>query len=211
MTTDTVLDCKGMPCPQPVLQCKQCIDNDDPVLLSVDVDNDAARENVTRFMETRGYDVNAAPAEYGWRVTGARNGEAAQDTPGANACGCEVMTSEQLAALEQKITVFIPTDVVGSGDDELGGKLMVNFVSTLPELGDELWRVVLVNAAVRLAIPGHPCFDKLKALEDEDVTILVCGTCLDHFGLLESKGLGQTTNMLDVVTSMQLATKVIRV
>ena len=206
-----IFDCKGMPCPQPVLQCKQCIDNDDPVLLSVDVDNEAARENVTRFMQTRGYDVTSADIDGGWRITGARAAEAAQDAPGKDACECEVMSAAQLAELEQKVTVFLAADVMGAGDDELGGKLMVNFAATLPELGDELWRIVMVNSAVRLAVPGHPAFDKFKALEDAGVTILVCGTCLDHFGLLESKGLGQTTNMLDVVTSLQLATKVIRV
>jgi hypothetical protein len=41
--------------------------------------------------------------------------------------------------------------------------------------------------------------------------VLVCGTCLDHFGLLSQKAVGETTNMLDVVTSLQLATKVINV
>jgi len=41
------------------------------------------------------------------------------------------------------------------------------------------------------------------------VEVLVCGTCLGHFGLLEKKKVGETTNMLDIVTSMQLADKVI--
>jgi hypothetical protein len=37
----------------------------------------------------------------------------------------------------------------------------------------------------------------------------VCGTCLTHFGILEQKRAGETTNMLDIVTAMQLADKVI--
>ena len=41
--------------------------------------------------------------------------------------------------------------------------------------------------------------------------ILVCGTCLDHFDLLGRKQVGETTNMLDVVTAMQLADKVINI
>jgi hypothetical protein len=45
---------------------------------------------------------------------------------------------------------------------------------------------------------------KRKAL-----TILVCGTCLEHFDLLDRKQVGTTTNMLDIVTAMQLADKVI--
>jgi hypothetical protein len=38
---------------------------------------------------------------------------------------------------------------------------------------------------------------------------MVCGTCLNHFQLLEQKQVGETTNMLDIVTAMQLADKVI--
>ncbi len=109
------------------------------------------------------------------------------------------------------VTVFIPSDKVGEGDDVLGGKLMGNFIATLPELGSSLWRIVLVNGGVRMSVPDHPCFAKLKELENAGVSILVCGTCLDFFGLLDKKELGDTTNMLDVVTSLQLATKVIRV
>ena len=41
--------------------------------------------------------------------------------------------------------------------------------------------------------------------------VLVCGTCLNHFKLLEHKQVGQTTNMLDIVSHMQLADKVVSV
>jgi len=204
--SDILLDCKGMPCPQPVLQCKQCIDNDHPTRFAVLVDNEAARQNVTRFVQSKGYKAACSGGDGVWRVEAELDGAAAPQ-----GCGCEVMSPAQMAALEQKTTVFIPADVMGVGDDVLGGKLLFNFIATLPELGEELWRVVLVNAGVKLAVPGHACFDGLKKLEDAGVTILVCGTCLDHFGLLDKRGLGQTTNMLDVVTSLQLATKVIRV
>ena len=47
--------------------------------------------------------------------------------------------------------------------------------------------------------------------EMEKEHIMVCGTCLDHFQLLDQKKVGQTTNMLDIVTAMQLADKVINI
>jgi hypothetical protein len=43
------------------------------------------------------------------------------------------------------------------------------------------------------------------------VSILVCGTCLEFFGLMGEKALGQVTNMLDVVTSQDVADKVITI
>ena len=58
---------------------------------------------------------------------------------------------------------------------------------------------------------GSDVLQDLKGLEDDGLTILVCGTCLEHFKLLEKKQVGVTTNMLDVVTAMQLADKVINI
>ncbi|MDR3044654.1 MAG: sulfurtransferase-like selenium metabolism protein YedF [Desulfovibrio sp.] len=206
------LNCQNLPCPQPVLRCKRCLAEQSPASLVVVVDNQAARENVSRFLSTQGYAVQVEDAGDGlWRLRGAK-GDAQSSAPNpADDCEvCEVMTEEQLRRMGEKVVVFLTSDVIGSGDDALGAKLMQNFLATLPELGAELWRVVMLNGAVRLSAADSPALPHLKRLEAAGATVLVCGTCLDHFGLLEQKAVGQTTNMLDVVTSLQLATKIIR-
>jgi intracellular sulfur oxidation DsrE/DsrF family protein len=68
---------------------------------------------------------------------------------------------------------------------------------------------VLLNAGVKLTVSGSQVLASLQELEKNGVMILVCGTCLNHFQLLEKKEVGETTNMLDIVTHMQLADKVI--
>ena len=90
-------------------------------------------------------------------------------------------------------------------------KLLVNFVTTLKEMGPELWRLVFVNNGVKLTISGSEVLPVLKEYEAEGLHILVCGTCLTHFNLLDKKQVGETTNMLDIVTAMQLADKVINI
>jgi selenium metabolism protein YedF len=105
--------------------------------------------------------------------------------------------------------VLCATDRLGYGDDTLGLKLMVNFIRTLREMGTDLWRLVFVNNGVKLAIEGAEVLEDLKAYEQAGLKILVCGTCLNHFNLLERKAVGETTNMLDIVTAAQLADKVI--
>jgi pyruvate-formate lyase-activating enzyme len=40
---------------------------------------------------------------------------------------------------------------------------------------------------------------------------IACNTCLDHFDLLKEKRVGETINMLDIVTAMQLADKAITI
>jgi len=111
----------------------------------------------------------------------------------------------------KKIMVMVATDKMGRGNDELGKKLMISFLKTLKEMGDELWRLVFVNNGVKLTIAGSEVLPVLKELEDGGVYILVCGTCLTHFDLLDKKQAGETTNMLDIVTAMQLADKVINI
>lgn len=205
------LDCKGLPCPQPVLRSKQCIEESAPASFAVLVDNDPAKENVTRFVGTQGYEVSAVKTEQGlWRLTITRQGAEAS-APQAPACNCEIMSEQELQQLgKKKICVFITSRTMGRGDEVLGEKLMDNFIATLPELGEELWRIIMVNDGVKLAVKGSPALEILQKLEQEGVSILVCGTCLDFFHLLEDKVVGQTTNMLDVVTSLQLASNIIR-
>ena len=107
--------------------------------------------------------------------------------------------------------VMCTTDRIGYGDDTLGQKLMVNFLRTLKEMGDELWRLVFVNNGVKLTIENSEVLADLTDYEKDGLKILVCGTCLEHFSLLEKKQVGETTNMLDIVTAMQLADKVINI
>jgi selenium metabolism protein YedF len=207
----TTLDCRGLACPGPVLRCLECLKNESPAELAVLVDDSGALENVSRLLAGKGYTVSNARTGEHWTISAcggaapAAQGEGDhQPVPGA-ACAAAVRT-----ALGQTC-VFLTREVIGGGDDELGGKLMLNFLGTLPELGDSLWRIVLVNGAVKLACEGHPCLEKLHALADAGVSILVCGTCLGFFGLMEKKQVGETTNMLDVVTSLNLAAKVIEI
>jgi hypothetical protein len=78
-------------------------------------------------------------------------------------------------------------------------------------MGEELWRLVFVNNGVKLTIDDAEVLPILKEYEEQGLHIMVCGTCLTHFDLLDEKRVGETTNMLDIVTAMQLADKVINI
>ena len=197
-----LLDCRGLPCPQPVMRSRDAL-TAGVGALEVLVDNEPARENVRRFLEGRGCAVTASQEGPDcWRIkaqVGESAGAAPQPAPNAGP------QSEN-----DRTLVLITTETIGRGDDGLGAKLMGNFVATLPELGPRLWRIVLINGGVKLASCPGPALDALKKLEADGVAVLVCGTCLAHFGLMEAKAVGDTSNMLDIVTSLDLATKVIR-
>jgi selenium metabolism protein YedF len=111
----------------------------------------------------------------------------------------------------KKILILVAADRMGHGDDRLGTALLLNFLKTLKEMGPDLWRLVFVNNGVKLTAAGSEAVEILQELAGEGVQILVCGTCLNHFQLLAAKQVGETTNMLDIVTAMQLADSVISI
>jgi len=205
---EEVLECQGLPCPQPVLKCKQTIDSGFTGQIKIVVDNEAAKENVGRFLSNQGYEILETTHRNGeWAIVSApgKSKGLSSDSDAKQTPKPEKASTEE----QRKTLVFITRDKIGHGDDELGTKLMHNFLATLPEMGEELWRVILLNAGVKLALKESPTLDSLKTIANSGVSLLVCGTCLDFFGLLEQKEVGETTNMLDVVTSLQLADKVI--
>ena len=193
------LDCRGLACPNPVIKTKEVIDQGEVERLTILVDNAAAEENVRRFLQRSGYEVRVEEEAGTFAVMGRKGELAAAAAPRA---GPEPEPT-------QKILILISTDRLGRGDDTLGRKLLVNFIGTLKEMGPELWALVLVNAGVNLAVAGSEVLASLQELEKDRVMVLVCGTCLNHFHLLEQKQVGETTNMMDIVTHMQLADKVI--
>ncbi|WP_297228133.1 sulfurtransferase-like selenium metabolism protein YedF [uncultured Desulfovibrio sp.] len=197
------VDCRGLACPGPVVACSRVVKQETPSALCVLVDNPAAVENVSRFLRTSGYTVsNERKEEALWQIQASR--EAVGTSEAAS------VPQASAPSTRGKTLVLITTETLGRGDEALGAKLMDNFLATLPELGDALWRIVLLNGGVRLAARPGKALDSLKALEAAGVSILVCGTCLDYYQLLEKRAVGQTTNMLDVVSSLALADKVIR-
>jgi len=197
----TRVDASGLSCPAPVLETKAAVENSHPQHIDVLVDNEPARQNVARYLESQGYRTCVEQTGELYTVTGTAARVALEPKP----------TVTAPAVVGEKIMVMVAADRMGSGDDLLGAKLMANFIKTLKEMGGELWRLVFVNSGVKLTIDGAGTLEDLKGLEEEGLTILVCGTCLDYFNLLEKKQVGQTTNMLDIVTAMQLADKVITI
>lgn len=196
------IDARGLACPAPVLQTKATLQEAHPRRVKVVLDNAASQQNVQRFLESQGFQTTLEQSGDDYLVVGASDSDAMPQAQPA-----EEQTSGD--GDHEKIMVMCATDRMGYGDDDLGLKLMINYIRTLNEMGPELWRLVLVNNGVKLAIDGSEVLEDLKRYEDTGLKILVCGTCLDHFNLLERKQVGETTNMLDIVTAMQFADKVI--
>jgi selenium metabolism protein YedF len=202
------IDARGLSCPAPVLLIKNSIEKEQPEKIRIIVDNEASGENVSRFLSSKNFSSTTDKDGSDIIVTGTIQEGGISKGEGAP-IKCVISDEDHQAKNDKKIMIMISSNRLGRGDDELGSKLVINFIKTLKEMGNELWRLVFINSGVKLTIEKAQTLEDLRELEKSGIRILVCGTCLDHFKLLEKKKAGETTNMLDIVTAMQLADKVI--
>jgi selenium metabolism protein YedF len=197
------IDACGLTCPAPVLLVKDAVEQTNEQEITVLVDNAASLENVTRFLGSRGYSVTDSQEDGVFRLE-ARNGQKISDVDTEKA-------KTYLQEAGQKILVLVTSDTLGSGDEALGGKLMISYLKTIKEIGTDLWQLIFVNGGVKLTTASSPVLSELQEYEKSGVIVLACGTCLEHFNLTALKKVGGTTNMLDIVTATQLADKVITI
>lgn len=199
-----IIDACGLACPAPVLLVKDAVEQKRDANVVVLVDNAGSAENVTRFLSSKGYEVNETQENGVFRLDASCDGI---EVPGATPKS-EVEARE---GAEQKVLVLITSDTLGTGDDELGRKLMVSYLKTIKEMGPELWQLIFVNGGVKLTTSSSPVLNEIRDYEKSGTIVFSCGTCLEHFGLTAEKQVGGTTNMLDIVTATQLADKVVSV
>ncbi len=190
------LDCRKWQCPKPVVEARKALLAEPGVPFTILLADEIARENVSRLATSLGYAVSEAASGDGFTLG---------LTPGPS--------SEQkgaTAAAEGKTVVFIASDTMGSGDDELGHILLKNFIITLNELDLPPDAIVFVNAGVKLTTEGSDALEALEQLACNGTDIASCGLCLDFFDLKEKLAVGRSTNMLDIVEHLAQAGRVIR-
>ncbi len=199
----------GLACPEPVIRCKAYITEKSPAIFTALVDNEPAMENLSRLLKKSAYAVDVTQeSDKLWKLIASKHGgEKAEDLQKE---GDEVKSTKEVKE-SYKTLLVLSSQYFGNGDDELGRKLMENFLSTMPEFGKELLKVIMLNSGVKLATTEGKALDALKNFEASGIEILVCGSCLEHFKLTKERKVGETTNMLDVVTAMQVADKVIKI
>ncbi len=192
------LDCRGLPCPQPVINTKNALEElEVGGRLAVLVDNEAAVKNVSRFAEAQGHSFEVINEEGFWKIIITKKETRGKDTP--ISCG----------EAAYPVCVVLSSTGMGNGDETLSKILLRAFLKTLTEAREKPRRIICYNEGVFLALEGSEVLEDLKNLEKAGVEILVCGTCLDFYGVKEKLAVGQVSNMYDILETM-LASRVLR-
>ena len=194
-----ILDLAGLACPLPVIRTKEALEGGETAEFIVVVDNEAARDNVSRFAQSRGCTVSVAAAGNCFHLT-------VQPPAGRPGEGCVFPGA---AAPPQTTVVVFASDRMGEGDPELGAVLMRAFCQTVVQL-EAPRKLLFYNRGVFLTLDDSPVLSELKGLEEAGVDLLVCGTCLDFYKVRDRLAAGQVSNMFSILEAQMQAGRIIR-
>ena len=191
------LDATGLACPKPVIMAKKELDNNVQGL-EIIVDGQTQIDNLARLGDSVGRAITSEPFEDRFLVKFA-NG----DTKTSDACGA-------FGAVNDSYAVFFNKESLGAGSDELGQNLAKMAIFTLSESDKAPDYVLFMNGGVKLTTGIVPqIVDDLNTLIERGTKVLVCGTCLNYYGIKDDLKVGTVSNMYDILGAMQEVGKVI--
>lgn len=193
----TNLDGYGKACPLPVIMVKtelekKDFDGDDIVIR---VDNAIAVKNLEKLAKSYGLSIESKDIEGGFEVRFLIAGNE-----------CKLIEELDLSTLPREATVpayLITRNVVGSGNDELGATLMQMFLFSITQMDHLPKTIAFMNSGVHLATLNEETIETLKDLEAKGVKILVCGACLNFYGLADQVKVGEVSNAYEILSTLQ--------
>lgn len=193
------IDARGELCPKPVIMTKKELDKDDNSSVTIIVDNEVAKDNVSKLATSYGYKFTVdAGKEYEYYVNISKDGSVSPQ----NICIPDTF---------KDLTLAIGSDKMGSGEDKLGDILMNSLMYTVRETTPWPKTIILFNSAVYLACEGSKVLDDLKAMESEGVEIISCGTCLDYYEISDKLKVGEIGNMYTIYEKMANSTNTMNI
>lgn len=194
------IDAKGKACPMPVIIAKKEIDSG-VKFFEIEVDNKIAVENLKRLANSQGFKTIIKEENGNFKVNFSN--------------GCEECEEVLNKILGKKSlgnwSIFISRQTIGDGSKELGKSLMKMFIYTISEGEDLPKSILFMNGGVKVPTLNEQAVEHLKTLQDKGVELLVCGACLNFYGLEEKLGVGKISNMYDITNAMKEASKVITI
>lgn len=209
------LNCFGETCPKPVIRAMKALS--DPASkgeVRVFVDNEVAVENLKRLATSKQVAASVETVDGGWAVeiTGAAvpdGAPAAEPTEADLPEGIVCPVPAAPVAPGPDTTVLIGRNVLGRGNDELGGVLMKGVLYAMAQRDVVPRKVIFYNSGAYLTSEGSASLDDIRELERRGTEILTCGTCLDYLGIKEKLAVGGVTNLYFITEAMMEPGKVV--
>jgi intracellular sulfur oxidation DsrE/DsrF family protein len=113
------------------------------------------------------------------------------------------------AEKNKSVLIQVIHDGMGVADLELQHVLLRKYLLLLLENNTLPEAICFYTSGVKMVVEGSPVLDALQSLEAHGVRLIICKTCLDHYGLTERVRVGIVGGMGDIIAAQWLAGKVI--
>lgn len=201
-----IVDAKGQLCPAPLVMAKRALkETHDGESFQLLIDNLTSYNNVSRFLKDNNTGFQAAQAEGVWTLTITKS-KAKLLHPNVN----EYCKEEVAHFHKGNFVIVISSDKMGDGDEDLGHLLMSNFIKAVKDLDKLPRKMLFYNRGVTLVTKSSPLIDHLLDLEKMGVELLLCATCVNHYGLADTIGAGTLSNMYTIAEVMASAGNIVR-
>jgi selenium metabolism protein YedF len=198
------VDTSGMKCPQPIIETKRALkESSENEVIQVIIDNKTSLRNVRRFLSDNKISFSDSGAGDKWVLTLNSEKGSVATSAAEDYCETELPTGKGYS-------VAVTSDIMGSGDDELGKRLMRSFFVSLSCMDNPPSFMAFYNYGVRLLAEDSEIISIVQELELKGTEVMVCGTCTDHYGLGGRIKAGITGDMLSIVTKLTASGNIIR-
>ncbi|MCA9793125.1 MAG: DsrE family protein [Candidatus Eremiobacteraeota bacterium] len=122
----------------------------------------------------------------------------------------EGQPAKAMSSSKQKnIVLLLGSTALGSGNQELGERLLKFFIKALIHNRVKPRAVILVNEAVHLATDESAVLDDLVVLTEQGVRVMVCVLSADEYGIEDGIKVGCIADMDNICDFLLTAWKVI--
>lgn len=100
---------------------------------------------------------------------------------------------------------------VGADDIAFGQAMLGKFLGQLVAAPEKPSALCFYTEGVKAALDDSPVREALSSLESAGVPVLLCGTCIEHYGISDRIAVGEVADMPRIAGALGSAEKVVTI
>lgn len=186
------IDCRGLTYLKTIREMKEYFNSIGEGEALISVGSNLEKSNVIRFAMHQGYQVEENYHEDEFLIHVEKR-------------GClDIETDEEI------FSILMMSDKLGTGNSELGRKLIKEYFEALNECSKLPKEIMFINEAVKLLEQDSEVLEEIRMLYRKGVMILINDTSLKYYSLEDKVTFGEVTNMYHMVATMNKSKNLIK-
>jgi len=210
------VDARGHLCPIPIIMLKSAMSElTEPTDMQVLTDNEISKNNLLAFFRDNHVTATWEQKDGYWIINATTVNKITVDTVAQETISVPNVAPTQPPSIHQKApqtkdyTIVMKNNKMGLGNDDLGEILLKGFFNAISEVADLPKRIIFYNNGALLVTKNSPFIESIIKLHEKGVDIIICGACVDFFGIKNDIAVGTISNMYTICELLSKTEKVI--